>query len=290
LMAVFFVLHWDSRRSNRLLTLFVAALFLGLATVTVPTVLAYVPLLVLTLWSGKPAVWLARGLVVMVAVAIPLGSWALRNYLAYDQFLLVNKAAGASFWTGNNETYYQYGKRAVAPSCAPGFESTRYCIESAELNARLAPSADSGIEVVNAFDSVSWQHGLDFVRSSPGRFVLLTARKALQFWSPIPDAVQATDSTSLARRGLISTVTYIPVLALAIVAAVMLRRRWKELLPPVLYIAALTATYSVFLPQMRYRLPIDFLLAVFAAYSLSRLTGLDTRSGSAHDDTGVVAS
>jgi 4-amino-4-deoxy-L-arabinose transferase-like glycosyltransferase len=270
-MAVFFLLQWGYRQKLKLHLLFIASLFLGLATVTVPVVIAFVPLFVLTLLTRRPAQFLARALVVLAAVAIPLGSWALRNYAAYGEFVLVNKAASSSFWSANNETYYQYGKKAIAPVCGPGNENTSHCLEHRDLDAQLVSRAGEGIAVVDYFEAESWRHGFEFVRASPWRFVKLTARKAVQFWSPIPDAVQATDETSLQSRNIISIATYVPMMLLALASMLWLASRWRDLLPWYLYILTIWGLYSVFLPEMRYRLPLDYMLLIVGAAGLARL-------------------
>ena len=264
-MAAFLLLQYRYRASRRLPVLFFASLFLGLATITVPTILPFVPLFVLTLPGERFPRWLGRAIVVCIAVAMPLGTWATRNYLAYGELVLVNRSSGQVFWAGNNEDYYRYGRAAVAPACAPGYEQTRHCQENRELEARLAGRAGEGISVINEHEAESWRHGVEFIRASPSRFVLLTARKALEFWSPIPNAVAATDQKSIASRDVVSIVASVPILAVAVASMVLFASRWRELLPIYLYIASFWGLYSLFLPQMRYRLPLDFVMIVIAA-------------------------
>ncbi len=42
-------------------------------------------------------------------------------------------------------------------------------------------------------------------------------------------------------------------------------REWRRFALAYVYIISLTAAYSIFLPTTRYRLPVDFFLAIFAA-------------------------
>jgi hypothetical protein len=219
----------------------------------------------------RPVQWLGSAVIVVAAVAIPLGSWAARNYLAYGEFVLVNRSSGQIFWAGNNESYYQYGREAVAPACAAGYEHTSHCLENRELDAILASHADQGMIVINTRESESWRHGFDFIRASPLRFVELTARKAMQFWSPIPNAVRAKDQTSLESRNLVSIVASVPMMIMALASMVLLASRWRDLLPWYLYILTFWGLYSLFLPQMRYRLPLDYVLIIIAAGGLSQL-------------------
>ena len=61
-------------------------------------------------------------------------------------------------------------------------------------------------------------------------------------------------------------------LVLALAGLVMTARTHaRKLIPVYLLIAVFVAPFTVFLPTMRYRLPIDCLLGIFAAVPLARL-------------------
>ena len=45
---------------------------------------------------------------------------------------------------------------------------------------------------------------------------------------------------------------------------------WRKLLPIYAFILIFVAPFAIFLPTTRYRLPIDFLFAIFASYALLR--------------------
>jgi len=105
------------------------------------------------------------------------------------------------------------------------------------------------------------------------RFLKLTARKLLQFWSPFPDAVSKNGQLSATRK-LISLATYGPLLLLALLGLLLTLQDWKRFMLVYAYIGSLTFTYALFLPSTRYRLPLDFFLAIFAAYAFCRLIKL----------------
>src|SRR5467141_3066838 len=93
-MALFFLLLFRFTESNRKSTLFLSGLALGVGVLSVPTVLIFAPFVFLHLLSRPFAEMRTRALILLVAVAIPVGSWSIRNYFAYDKFILVNAAAG----------------------------------------------------------------------------------------------------------------------------------------------------------------------------------------------------
>jgi 4-amino-4-deoxy-L-arabinose transferase-like glycosyltransferase len=257
----------------------VAGLLFGLAVLTVPTVLAFVPVLVVCLvwragWRAVPAL-----LVLLLCAALPVTAWGLRNQRAYGEFILVNKAAGSNFWMSNNDTYYTYGKAGVVPVCAPGYEFTPFCIQWSDVAQRVLNSRSSDLEAVNAYEQAGWAHGKAFLAESPARTAQLMLRKFALFWGPLPDSVQLSDRNVPMARTLGSIITYLPILVLALAACWWERRRWRDLLLLWGYIAAMSAPYCLLLPVMRYRLPIDFMLLILAGAALAR--GLRPRASTA---------
>src|SRR5450759_4179212 len=74
-----------------------------------------------------------------------------------------------------------------------------------------------------------------------------------------------------AARDWIAVLSYTPVLILALFGLALSRSAWRRFLPVYAYVAAFAAAYTVFLPTTRYRLPLDFFLIIFAAYTLRSL-------------------
>jgi 4-amino-4-deoxy-L-arabinose transferase-like glycosyltransferase len=271
-MSLTFLLLYRFVASNRKLTLFGCGLCLGVGILSVPTALIFAPLLTMSLWRGGVREIVVRTTVLFVAVCIPVGSWAARNYLAYGQFVLVNEAAGRNFWSANNVTYYQYGKAAVVRPCAPPPDETDFCREFSYLGAHVGDGGRTEQQIVLAYEKESWAKGLQFVHEHPGKFLTLMGKKFLWFWSPIPDAVTSGRERGGAFRDWLAMGSYSPILVLALVGFALSARQWRLLLPVYLYFLTFTAAHSVFMPTTRYRLPLDFFLVLFAAYSVSALS------------------
>ncbi len=269
-MSLAFWLLYRFLRTDRLSTLFLAGLFLGIGVLSVPTVLAFVPVLAACLALARIPRRVLSVAVLLVATALPVGAWTVRNYAAYREFILVDQAGGNNFWQANNETYFRYGKSAVEPPCAAGNADRLYCKELTSLERALHSKGLSVAQIIKAEEATSWKAGWRFLSASPARAVRFTARKLIEFWSPVPDAVTSATGRIEAARDWASILSYIPVLLLALVGVVLLRREARRLLPVYGYLLTLTAVYAVFLPTTRYRLPLDFFLVVFAAYTVSR--------------------
>jgi 4-amino-4-deoxy-L-arabinose transferase-like glycosyltransferase len=247
-------------------------LLLGVAMEAVPTAQLFIPAVVLCMllvkrWSALPAV-----ILLCLGVALPVGAWTTRNYLAYGDPILVNRAGGFSFWQANNETYFRYGKQAVVPPCENGNQAYQFCHDWMQIRRDLHERDELTTEQrVTLEDQVNWQKGKQFLLESPVRTATLAVRKFLQFWSPLPDAVSNRDESGGSRAtAWISILSYLPVLILGCVGLLLSRRQWRGLLPLYLYFAVFTAVYCVFLPTTRYRLPLDFFLVIFTAHALMR--------------------
>jgi len=269
--ALFFLFLLRFQSSQRTVDLVIAGVLLGIAILTVPTVLLFVPVAAVCVWlTSKGGRWV-RAILFVAALAIPVGSWALRNYAAYDHLILVNEAGGINFWMANNDTYYESGKAGVVVECSVGENKSKFCTEWLEVDMRMLNSNLTEAQVRLEWERVAWQKGLQFVKDSPLRFLKLSARRFISFWSPIPDALTTNPGSGGAARDLIAALTYTPILILAIAGLWLTRSEWQRLLPIYGYFLVFMAVYSIYLPATRYRLPLDFFLLIFAAVALDRL-------------------
>jgi 4-amino-4-deoxy-L-arabinose transferase-like glycosyltransferase len=253
---------------------FLAGALLGALILTLPSLLIYAPVFLLLLFMRNCS-WRRNVAFVAAAIAglaLTVGPWTWRNYAAYGRVIVVNAAAGVNFWVANNETYARYGKRAVVPPCAKGYEGTRYCRDYRAVLDELRRRNLSGTMLVIERERMAWEHGLRYMREVPREFATLAVRKFLQLWSPTPDAVHTGPARGGASRDLISALAYLPVLLLACLGLILsAREHARRLVPIYVFMAMFIAPFAIFLPTMRYRLPMDFLLILFASVPLAHL-------------------
>ncbi|HET9388620.1 MAG TPA: glycosyltransferase family 39 protein [Steroidobacteraceae bacterium] len=278
LMALVFLAYEAFTRSRSISVLLLCGLCLGFAILTVPTVLLYVPLLLgCLLLEQRRRIWIYGPLLVL-ALSLPVAAWSLRNYAAYGTPILVNKAGGFNFWMANSETYYELGKIGVTPPCGRGYEQTTFCVQFRTLHQHLKSLHPTPDQLILQEDAGSWQNGLSFLRADLPRAAALTVRKFLLYWSPIPDAVHRGGSYEGKAAIWVAALSYLPVLVLGLIGLVLSRRHWRALLPVYAYFAVFMSAYSLFMPTTRYRLPLDFFLILFSAYTLGRLVGPDPKA------------
>jgi 4-amino-4-deoxy-L-arabinose transferase-like glycosyltransferase len=278
LMGLVFLTYHAFTQSPRVATLLLCGLCLGLAILTVPTVLLFVPLLLgCLLLDQRRRIWTYAPLMAL-AISLPVAAWSARNYAAYGAPILINKAGGFNFWMANSETYYELGKIGVTPPCGHGYEDTTFCVEFRALHRRLKSQHPTPEQLIIQEDAGCWERGVAFLRSDLPRAAALSVRKFLLYWSPIPDAVHSGGAYASSATSWVAALSYLPVLILGIIGIALSRDSWRALLPVYGYFAVFMGTYSIFMPTTRYRLPLDFFLILFSAYTLGRLVSSDPKA------------
>ncbi len=275
LLVGLFLLVWVRLADDpRVAPRFLAGTLLGALILTLPSLLIFAPVFLLLLYS-RDATWRRNTAFVAAAIAglaLTVGAWTWRNYAAYGHVIVVNAASGVNFWVANNETYARYGKPAVVPACAEGYEQTRYCQEHRAVIEELQRRDLAGTTAVLEHERLAWEHGVRYMRESPLEFAVLAVKKFVRLWSPWPDAVHTGAARGGAWRDVISALAYLPILLLAGVGLfITARESARRLLPIYAFMVMFVAPFAIFLPTMRYRLPMDFLLILFAAVPLARL-------------------
>jgi hypothetical protein len=177
-----------------------------------------------------------------IAAALIL-PWTVRNYLAYDRFLLLNSQVGQTLWNANHP---DLGVQFIGDAMFPIPEDLRGANE-VDLNNELLRRA------------------IENVAAEPGRFVRLSLSRTanfFRFW-PIP-------SSSLFNN-LARTVSFTICLPFMVAGLVISLREWRRWLLLYLFIAAYTFIHIISWTQIRYRMAVDVVLVPFAALAVVTL-------------------
>ena len=175
-----------------------------------------------------------------------LAPWWLHNYRAYDGFVRLNLGSGEVFYLGNNPMNRTGGGISGVDGDLEPFKIANPVVRNAAL----------------------WKAGLDYVREHPGRFLEMAVIKFGRLWRPWP----YTDQYHSPFFILASLLSFGPVALLALLY--LLRWGWEDIVrigPLILWIGYLTGIHMVTIGSVRYRLPMEPFVIVFAAVAAARL-------------------
>jgi 4-amino-4-deoxy-L-arabinose transferase-like glycosyltransferase len=239
-------LYWWRDRGFRLDgVLLLSCACLGAATLTKATLTVLPPILVasLTLSEARPALTIRTLVAATVIYVAMMAPWWVRNYVVLHTFVPCTTSALNNLYLGNNPKN-------------PTAEVDWSANVETDLVQQMRAIPD---EVVRqrAFADAA----IRYIADDPIGFCQRMGLKFLRFWNIVPNAAEF--------RGLayqvISAASFGPVLALALVVAIMWRSRTTQFIPIYLLVAYFTAIHMVTIASLRYRLPLEPFLIIMAA-------------------------
>jgi 4-amino-4-deoxy-L-arabinose transferase-like glycosyltransferase len=216
---------------------------LGVAALLRQTILIFAPFLMLWLYwelrSQSVRWWcffVPAGMVALLIVP-----WTVRNYVVYQQILPLNSNAGYALYASNN------------PTMGTNWSNDRVVVP--------VPEELKGQNEAELNQSLT-RKGIEYVVSDPRRYLWLTVNKTeeyFRFW-PTSESSAISNLNRVLSFGL-----YLPFMLLGLALSV---RRWHGMALLYLFIVIHTAIHLLSWPSVRYRLPVDGVLMVFAAVAL----------------------
>ena len=219
-----------------------AALVFVLTNLTRPTLdLVYPFIFAASALAAEPprAMLAVRRVAIYLAVYLALMCpWWLHNYGLYGKFVRLDLAGGITAILENSKSFEQHGfDWTVDPPWVP--------------YGSIADPVERDHAMIRA--------GIRYIFENPGPWLRGAADRFLRFFTPWP-----APSTPLWQKWIISVLT-LPIFACAFLSLVFNFRNWRRLLPVVLPVAFVIAAHLATHANIRYRLPIDPLLAVIGA-------------------------
>lgn len=235
-------------------------LSLGSAILLRQLFLLFIPLFLLWLWwAARPKFrHLVLPVVVILLMVLP---WTVRNFLAYDQFVLLNTNAGYAFFWGNHPIH---GRKFV-PILTQEMGSYYSLIppDLVHLNEAALDSALLKLAVKNVFED-------------PGRYFLLSLSRIpsyFTFW-PSRESGAISNLSRVASFGLfLPFMMYGLVRSIRICSASLRAGIASPLFLPYLFIIFYAGIHILTWTLIRYRLPIDAMLVIFAGLAIVNLLG-----------------
>ncbi|UIP00993.1 glycosyltransferase family 39 protein [Halobaculum sp. CBA1158] len=231
----------------------VSGTILGVATLIIPAVLYFAPIIPLWLigqtylkrWSFSEA--LKMSCLITIVPLLIVAPWTIRNYIVHDQFVLV-KQVGWNFWRGN-----------VPPAIHTGVPNELSDAPSiVQKKVEQMPEAEANKYLLN--------RALEYIIYHPRNFLIHFFKNIWYFWW-FPPMEQKPAQSNIIRK-----LFYVPVLSMGVIGIIKSRRRWKKYTLFYGIFFSFSIGYSIFFIQPRYRTPtIQPFLILFAAFFAYRI-------------------
>jgi 4-amino-4-deoxy-L-arabinose transferase-like glycosyltransferase len=221
-------------------SLLLSGLFLGIASLTVPTVLTICPAIGLWLLWVRGFGWKAvkEAAALAVVVALVLTPWVVRNYVVLHRFVPVATVGSQIFFFANN------------PNANPDSKDISL------VDRVYTPEIKAEIERTGNEDQVYSRHAWEFIRNQPFKFLSFYLKRLGHFFDVTPKVFSHNAHTGPA-ASLAVGVTSAPVLLLALLGAIPLIRRHHIAALWVLLPLAWSMASALFGVSIRYRIPVE---------------------------------
>jgi 4-amino-4-deoxy-L-arabinose transferase-like glycosyltransferase len=241
------------RTSTSFLQWVVTGAVLGAAVLTRATALPFVVLAVIWVAAG---VNLRKAVVVAAVALLTVSPWLIRNYVVVGGVTLTSQT-GRFLWIAHNDATFSY------------YPSGSIDASEKEAYSRLSPDEQQRIMFMGEMEQSAYlgRKGIDYAESSLSRTILESVEKTGVGFAP-----WLSPSADL-RKELVYSLSYGPILILAIGGLVMSRRRWRELMPVYLLITAFVFSTAIFWAHTSHRAFLDVYLMIFAALAAVRIYG-----------------
>ncbi len=230
-----------------------AAIFAVLAILTRPVFDIFAPVLILTfalIVHRLPAQKALQHLgVYAVIYCVLMTPWWLNNYRLYGSFVRLTLGAGTALYAGNNPLNHSGG---------------------GILRVDYDTSTFAHITDPIARDRALRDAAIDYIVHNPQRFLELAALKFVRIWRivPVNEAYRNTATV------IISIASFVPLLLLAGLGLFSERHFMRRLSPILIFALGYTGIHMILVGTIRYRLPLEPFLIVFAGAGASYLIGV----------------
>jgi len=231
----------------------VSGLFIGITTLCKATT-ALFPFfvflfLILVYRSKKQA--LCHGLILILAAAIAISPWTVRNYLQFKSFIPVQLGVSPGFWVGTDIP-----------------KGGRWPGEEGMLHHKFNKGLREDHPYVEKF---YLGKAINNIKENPAGYLILLVKKAGGFWRrPSVGAVEKFGLKKILLRGSNYLLHYLAI-AFGIIGSILVVKR-KILLayPLILIIFYYTIMHALLFVEPRYHIPVLPVLIILATYGFSR--------------------
>ena len=225
-----------------------AAIFAVLAILTRPIFDLFAPLMIVVFALVVHRLAWKQGLrhlaVYAVIYCILMMPWWLNNFEVYGTFVRLTPGAGIVLYAGNNPMNHSGGGNAGIDYDADAFQEIADPVQR---------------------DAIAKKVALAYIIEHPRHFFELAGLKFMRMWRPWP----ANDGYKNLPTILIAVLSFVPVLLLALGGVFLTRQIVRRIAPILLFWIGYAAVHMILPATIRYRLPLEPFLLIFAGITLS---------------------
>ena len=214
-------------------------------------VVFFVPLLALWILAyqrRRQWLWAATPVAAIAITVLPFTIW---NYNTWGQPLALQAQFGHVFWNGNH----------------PGHEGDFHPYQVFEIPADVL-ALDNDAQITNRL----LEMGVENIKADPVHFLQLTLtrlRELFVFW-PTEGSTLPANTLRVLSFGLLAPFSFAGI--------VLCMTQWRRLAPIYLFAACHVGIHALTWAMVRYRVPLDPFLILFASYALVRLLDMRRRT------------
>jgi len=225
-----------------------AGISLGFA-VLCRTILSVLPVFIL-FWmvfnSKNKKRTIKNFLVMSIFIILTVSPWVVRNYKIHGVFMLNSTDGGQAIFINNNEKSFKIEPSGVA-----------YNYDALEFKGR------NELEITK----ILYQRGVQFIKTNPRKFIQYVSYRFLNFWRLFPHT-SLPDKPYSVKQIVISFSYVFPLFIFAILGFIYSLRDFRKKSILFLVIFYYSSTYILVRATIRYRMPIEPYLIIFASFGL----------------------
>lgn len=235
----------------------------GLTSLCKPVILPFVFLLPgwgILVYRQQLRQILPKIIIILTATVLVILPWSIRNYFYYHEFSLIS-TSGASLWLAYNPFSARLEKLPELLSAQD--RNSNVLTNEFEYYPRQRFAEINNLPRLEA-DKVFKKEAWDFIKNNPKTVVWLWYKRFFHFWRLYPlVATTANKIAAFLTSGLVIILGWLGLLISI--------RNWRKTILFLFLLSTYTLVYIFSLTNIRYRIPIDTFMMVFAAYTLWRL-------------------
>jgi hypothetical protein len=198
---------------------------------------------------------MAGATAILILMILP---WTIRNYRAFDTFVLLNTNAGFAFFWGNHPIHGD-NFVSILPYDGPSYQdlipTELLTLNEAELDRALL------------------KEGLGFIQAEPVRYVVLSTSRIKDYFKFWP----SSDSGTISNISRVFSFGILLPFMLVGFFYYLRRSLFNETLILYLFVITYTGIHLLTWALIRYRLPVDAVLLIFSAAAMVKLVAMLSR-------------